>query len=359
MANTSYPVNHPLAVKLWSKQLFREVLKETFVGRFIGSDSNSMVQLKDDTQKNAGDRIRIGLRMQLTGAGVQGDSTLEGQEESLTTYTDDLFIDQLRHAVRSQGKMSEQRVTFDVRQEAMDGLRDWWADRIDTSFFNQACGNTGQSDTRYTGNQATVAASTTSGNSRIIYGPLDATTENSLSASESGSANFQLTMLDKAVNYAKTATPQLRPIRYNGGSYYVAFLHPNQVYSLKTDATAGRVTWYDATKAVLQGGQSPGQNGIFTGALGTYNNVILHESTRVPLAPSTTTVRRALFAGAQACGIGFGRGNGPNRMDWSEELFDYGNQLGVEAGCIWGLKKLIFNGNDFGTIVMASHAEAP
>ena len=138
MATTDYGVNHPLAVKLWAKRLFREALKETFVSRFMGTSKNSLVYVKDDLQKSAGDRIRYGLRMQLSGAGIQGDTTLEGNEEALTTYTDNIFIDQLRHAVRSGGEMSEQRVAFSVREEGMDGLRDWWADRIDTAFFNRS-----------------------------------------------------------------------------------------------------------------------------------------------------------------------------------------------------------------------------
>jgi N4-gp56 family major capsid protein len=126
----------------------------------MGKGTSNVVQLKDETSKGPGDRITIGLRMQLTGAGVQGDGTLEGNEEALITFTDNVFIDQLRHAVRSAGKMSEQRVTFDVREECRMGLQDWWADRLDTSFFNQIGGNTAQSDTRYTGNQAALAPDT-------------------------------------------------------------------------------------------------------------------------------------------------------------------------------------------------------
>ena len=357
MATTSYPVNHPLAVKLWSKTLFHEALKETQMYKFMGKGSDSLIQIKDGTQKSAGDRITIGLRMQLSAAGIQGDATLEGQEEALTTYSDNIFIDQLRHAVRSAGKMSEQRITFSIREEAMMGLRDWWADRIDSWAFNQLAGNTTQSDTRYTGNQATIAASTTSGNSRIIFGTVS-TTENSLSA-ESASAEFQLTMLDTAIEMAKVASPLIRPLRVNGEPKYVAFLHPYQVTSLRTDATANRVTWYDTQKARLQGGEPASRNAIYTGALGEYNGVVLHENTRVPLAPSTTTVRRAIFCGAQAAAIAYGREfSSPNKMSWVEETFDYGNQLGVSAGLIAGLKKLQFNGNDFGVIVMASHAEA-
>ena len=356
MADTQYTVNHPLAVKLWSKKLFQDMLKETHAGRFMGTNSNSLIQIKDETQKSAGDRITIGLRMQLSGNGIEGDGTLEGQEESLTTYSDNIFINQLRHAVRSDGRMSEQRVTFSIRDESKSGLADWYADRIDTAFFNQICGNTAQTDTRFTGSQATIAPSTTSGNTRIIYGPDDETTENSISTA-SASNNFQLTLLDEAITLAKTASPLIRPIKVNGSSKYVAFLHPYQVYSLRTDATAARVTWYDTQKARVQGGEM--DNPIYNGALGEYNGVIIHENTRVPLAPSTTTVRRAVLCGAQAASIAYGRENSDTKMTWVEETFDYGNKLGVSAGMIWGLKKMQFNSIDFGTIVISTHAESP
>lgn len=129
MAATTYNVNDPNAVKLWSKYLNVEVLKTCWATRFMG-DETSVVQRKDETSKGPGDRITYGLRMQGTGAGVSGDNTAEGNEEALTVYTDNLFIDQLRHQFRNGGRMSQQRVSFDMRQEAMSALRDWWADRI-------------------------------------------------------------------------------------------------------------------------------------------------------------------------------------------------------------------------------------
>lgn len=132
MADTAYGVNAPEAMKLWSRKLAREALKKTYIKRFMGESSDSMIQIKNETNKSPGDRIRMTLRMQLTGDGVIGDGTQEGNEESLTTFTDDLIINQLRHAVRSDGKMSEQRIPFSIREEAMMGLADWWADRWDT-----------------------------------------------------------------------------------------------------------------------------------------------------------------------------------------------------------------------------------
>lgn len=130
MATTEYPVNHPSAKKLWAESLFREALKRTWASKFIGKSQNSAIQLLTDTQKSAGDRITYTLKMQLSGSGVSGDNTLEGNEEALATYTDNILIDQLRHAVKSAGKMSEQRVTWSMREEMRDSLADWWSDRI-------------------------------------------------------------------------------------------------------------------------------------------------------------------------------------------------------------------------------------
>jgi len=361
MANTSYGVNDPLAVKLWSKRLMREALKETFVSRFMGSSKDSLIYVKDDLSKSAGDRITVGLRMQLSGAGVTGDSTLEGQEEALVTHTDNLIIDQLRHAVRSGGEMSEQRVPFSVREEGMDGLRDWWADKIDTGFFNQLAGiNTGAA-INLTGMQAATAPTTTSGNVRHIFGDGGELTEASMSTSNSASSVMQLKFIDKLVNVAKTSTPLIRPLRIDGQSKYVMFLHPHQVHQLKTDATANRITWYDIMRARSEGGDI-NTNPIYNGALGEYNSVIFHESTRVPAPPTNNTaanLRRAVFCGAQAACFGTGRRDAGTQMKWTEELFDYENQLGISASMIWGLKKAVYNGIDFSTIVLTTYSPAP
>lgn len=88
MANTSYGVNANEAVKLWRRQLWTETLKHTTMAPLMGTGTDSIIQVVDDTQKSAGDRVRVTLRMQLSGDGVEGDSTLEGEEEALVTHTD-------------------------------------------------------------------------------------------------------------------------------------------------------------------------------------------------------------------------------------------------------------------------------
>jgi len=348
MALTEYGLNHPLAQKLWSKKLNVEALSKTYVGAFISQGDNALIQEKTDTKKSAGDKITFGLRAQLNGRGVVGDGTLEGNEEALSTSDDSVIIDQLRHAVRSKGKMSEQRVSFSLRSEAKDGLVDWWADRFDTSYFNQVCGFTPQTDVAYTGLNAVTAASN-------VIRPTGST-DQGLGSSDI----FTLSLIDDAVALAETSAPLMRPLKINGEDLYAMFLHPFQVKSLRKNTATGQ--WQDIQKAAMMGGDIK-NNPIRTGMLGVYNGVMLYKSKRVTQGVHSTantaisTVRRAVLVGAQSATIAFGKGyDGTTSADWNEEKFDYGNQLGVEAGFIFGMKKSRYAGADFSSIVVPTYA---
>lgn len=366
MAKTEFGVNHSLSNKVWSKLLAQEAIRKTWIGKFMGGDDdNSLIREKVDLRKAAGDKITSGLVIQLAGDGVQGDATLEGNEESMVFFNDSIFLDQLRHAVRVGGKMTEKRVPYNMRATARSLLSDWWAVRMDVSFANHIAGNTVQTDTKYTGNNAIVAAST----NRIIR-------PNSVAADESLAAAdiFSLDLVDYAREKAITAStaastgPLVRPIMYEGESVYVMFLHDYQVTDLRTSTSTGQ--WLDIQKAALAGGDVS-KNPIFSNALGMYNGVILHQWSRLPLGINSTSgaavsnTRRAVLCGANAAAIAFGGDNSDTRYSWQEKTFDYGNQFGVSAGSIWGLKKSQFapesgstNQEDYGTLVVSTYAAA-
>jgi N4-gp56 family major capsid protein len=359
MAVVSYGTNDPLAVKTWSKALAVEVLKQTWAYKFMGEESSNIIQIKDELKKGAGDKVTYGLRMQLSGLGIIGDGTLAGNEESLTTYADAVVINQLRHAVRSAGRMSQQRVPFNVRDEALSGLKDWWSDKIDKSFFNQICGNSAEanyvanSGTQNTGLMAPIAPD--AAHRKDVTGGTD---DGSLVSTNT----FSITVLDRAREAARTLTPAIRPTKIDGKDYYVGFLHPYQVTDMRTNTATGQ--WFDIEKACLTGGEIE-DNPIMDGALGIYNGVILHEDFRVTTGAAVatptvaiSTVRRGVIAGAQACMMAYGRDNGAEKYTWVEELFDYENQLGVSAGLIFALKKTVFNSADFATVVTSSYAAA-
>jgi len=133
---TSFGVNDALAVKLWSKKLDHEALKYTDIGPLIGDDANSIIHRKTEMSKGPGDRVTYAIRMQLSGAGFTENQLAEGNGEALTTYSDNLLINELGHVVgvKSEYSIDQQRVPFDLRDEAKMGLADWYAKRFSVAF---------------------------------------------------------------------------------------------------------------------------------------------------------------------------------------------------------------------------------
>jgi len=356
MATTSFGVNDALAVKLWSRSLAVAEREYLDIAPLIGEGEDSIIQLKTETRKGAGDRITFALRARLTGEGKTEGETAEGNGESLSNYSDNLLINELGHivGVKSENTIDAQRVQYDLREQARDALGEWWADRKSASFFNQVCGNNAETRLKYTGlNTATAPA----GTGRQIWAGT-AANDQSLTSGDV----FTLDLIDAAVENAKVGNNMVRPIRIGGQPKYVMYLHPYQVTSMRTNSASGQ--WMDIAKAAMMGGQVTG-NPIYTGALGEYNGVILRSSQDVTLGVNSSTglavsnTRRAVLLGAQACVIAFGQNNyGPSKYRWNEELLDHKRKLEVSAWSIWGMKKTVFNSADFGVVVVSTYAAA-
>jgi N4-gp56 family major capsid protein len=344
----------------WERRLEREALKRMKFTSFWGREATAGIRVVDDLKRGndaAGDTVYTTLEMNLTGDGVSGDNQLQGNEEDLVLHRQTLIIDQLRNGVKTAGDMTNQRTFINFKEEARGVLQKWMADRFDLWAANQLAGNTGESEVKRTGMQATSAPTSATGNMRIIYGPGDDTTEASLSVTST--AKFQLTMLDDAILIAETSTPAIQPMDTPTGPKFVAVLHPIQIRDLKTDATAARVTWYDYNKAIIQGGGEDKIGNPAWGALGEYNGVLIHSDSRMPTAPSTTRVKRGVFFGAQAGTAAFGReGGSQNRFKFATQKEDYDNRFGIAVKTMSGMKKTVYNSIDHATIVLSSYASA-
>jgi N4-gp56 family major capsid protein len=362
MAVTSYGVNDAFAMKLWSKKLAVEVSKATAIAPLIGSDTNSIIQLKEETNKSKGDKITFGLRRQLVGDGVTEAQVLEGNEEALSTFSDALLINELYHAVRVKNgqTIDAQRVPFNLRDEATAGLSDWYADRLSMAFFIQVGGYTAPT-LSFEGRTINVAPVHYLFNTPTA--PTTVVRPNARTADENIIATdlFNLTLIDYAVERAKLANPRIRPINVGGQKKYVLYLHPSQITDLRTNTNAGQ--WLDIQKSVYMGSKQ--DNPIYDGSLGEYNNVILREAEHVvpgvnsSTAAAITTVRRAVLLGAQSAVIGYGMENSDaTSYKTVEEMFDYQRELGVSAQAVLGMKKTLFNSNDFGAVVISTYAAA-
>lgn len=156
-----------------------------------------------------------------------------------------MVLNELVHAVRvkhPEDSIDAQRVMFNMRTEARDGLRDWWSDRLSLTMFIQLSGYTGTTmtyrgrtitpTTVYEGLNTVTAPST----SRKIFST--GSTDQAVQADST--ATFNLNLIDKAKEAAMTANPKIRPTRVNGEELYVIYLHPYQVYDLRTTTSDGQ-----------------------------------------------------------------------------------------------------------------------
>ena len=364
MAVTTWGVNDANAVKVWSKVLDAEVLKETYFSRFISTSAMSLAHQKTELSAGKGDEVKYNLRYLLNGRGVTEGQVLEGNEETLSIYQDSLRLGYLRHGVRTKSDITidAQRVLFDTRAEAKDAMNDWFPDRLDTVFFNHLCGFTPAnvegttSGSVYTGGNPVVAPSA----GRVLYAKNLASDQ---AVQADSTAVLTLDLIDQAVLKARTASPVIRPVKQNGKDWFVLFISEEQGYSLRADKTSAG-NWFDLQKARLQGGEGD-LNGIFSGAFGVYNNTVIHTSNRITRGVHSTTglalnnTRRAVFCGAQSLAVGFGQRNTKNKFTWSEKYFDYDEEVGIKAGLVYGMKKTRYRGEDYGTIVISSYVPQP
>lgn len=313
MANTTITIAPNLVQKAWAKATWEAGIHKAFFEKFTGTDAGSIVQVKEELKKEKGDSINIPLLMPLSGAGVTGDNTLEGNEEALIYRDFSVSLDQLRNAVRLTGKFDEQKTQINMRQDAKAALSDWLATTIDKKIFD--------------------VLSTDPTASRVVYGgsatSVDAITADSV---------FNTALIGKAKRLAMAdEDTMVKPVRINGADYYVMVIDQYQARDLQNDTK-----WIEAQQHANVRGES---NPIFTGALGLYNGVVIHQCNRVKREDNSTKIKvsHGLLLGAQAAVMAVG-----NDPEWNEDTFDYKNQTGFEFGRIFGIAKsqFKFNGTD-------------
>jgi N4-gp56 family major capsid protein len=330
MALTTFDTNNALTKKVWEEKLFRETLPETYFNRFMGEGADNVVHVKTDLQKDQGDKITYGLIARLLGAGVQGDTQLKGNEESLATYDDTVILDQYRHAVASRGRMSRRRPAFSIPDEARTALKQWGAEKIDKLCFNALTAT--PSFVAYKDGAAGAFSKTTTA----------ATAKAALSA-----ANSKLTLgfFGYLRTLARTGNDRqftpIRPIKIKGREWYVLLCHEDVLFDIKQD------TNFQQAQRECQ--ERADDHPLFVGATAVYDQVVVHAHEFMPKASDggggSIDWAQCVLMGAQALCWAWGM-----RPQMDQETDDYGNQLGWAWSIISGVKKPVFNSIDYGSI---------
>jgi N4-gp56 family major capsid protein len=359
MAYASYGVNDALAVKLWAKQLAKAERLSLDLSDLMGESENSIIQIKKETTKGKGDKVTYALATRLTGRGIGEGMAADGNGEALSTFSDALFIGELGHVVGvpSDDTIDAQRVPFDIRAISRDRMANWWKDRKAVSFTNHVCGNTAQTDSFYTGLNATTAPSG-DGNTNIrqIWAGTN-TVDQTIGSGDT----FTVALVDKAVQYARSGNNMIRPVMLGGQAKYVLYLHEAQITQLRTNT--GSNGWLDIHRTALAGAEVS-KSPIYNNSMGEWNGCIIRRSQDITQGCNASTpttavanTRRAVLLGAQAAVIAFGtRTSGGDKYRWNEELKDHKRKLEVSAWSIWGLKKAVYNSVDHGALVISTYS---
>ena len=109
MSSGNTQSNASLRPTIWQKALYQDVIDNLYFTKngMMGTDDNNIVQIKDGLMKEKGNTVTFGLTAKLSGAGVTGDSELEGNEEKINSYAESVVISKKRFAVRLDGKLDE------------------------------------------------------------------------------------------------------------------------------------------------------------------------------------------------------------------------------------------------------------
>ena len=310
-----------LNVSRWAKQLAYEVGKEIYFSKFIGDTFESMIVSKS-MPEGKGKDMTFGL-VGYTGTAVTGDSALESNEQNLTSNEVVVTTSQRRFGVINAGNFDDSKVLYDFRTEALSQLKRQYAEDHDAQIFDKLTITSG------------AGAFLRADDSASVYAASDP--KANLAAADLATPG-DISKLKKMAMLGTTKSYKMKPIRVEGKDYYVLLLHPEAAYDLAQDST-----WRNAQQyANIRGEDNP----IFSGALGVYDGVIVHEHEGITTAADggggSVAYARNLFLGAgAACHAKV------DEMSWVEKTFDYGNKLGIAAGQIYGVARSTFDSKDY------------
>ena len=336
MADTNVATG--LTVQQWDAKYFREYLGWNKFAKYMGTSENSIIQVKEDLTKKKGDSVTFALVNRLTGAGVTGSSTLEGNEEAMDSRSHKLTVDQLRNAVRVP-VLDEQFSAISLRNAAKAVLQDWSMEQMRDDIV-EALGSIngvaygtaseGQKDTYITDNNDRVLFGDTVGNySAGDHSASLLTLDNTDDKLDSG-------IISLAKRRAKLADPQIRPIRVREAGdeeWYVLLCNSLCFRDLRADTVIQQAD----REARARGTNNP----LFTGGDLLYDGVIIREIEQIAVDAGAGAggidLAPNYLVGAQAVGVGYAMR--PNSVT---EKFDYDDKHGVAVREIRGIDKLQF-----------------
>ena len=347
MANTNFGLLTNEQKTIWSMDMWKQARNYSFLNKFLGKDSNSMIQHIDELKKTEkGARAVITLVADMEGDGVVGDRQLKGLEEVMKSYDQVIRIDQWRNATHNEGRMADQKSIVSFREHARDKLAYQLADRIDQLAFLTMSGvpysKTNKGADRVGSDLINLEfAADVKAPSNKRYARWNGTSK----AIEVGTGTGSVAAADTPMWEMFVQTKAYMKDNFirgtssnEGEELFHAFLTPQAMAKLKLDPV-----FRDNLRYAQMG--KNGESIFMTGASVKVDGIVLHEFRHVYNtagaaggskwgAAGAIDGCQILFCGAQAMGMA-----DIGTPEWDEEKDDYGNSHGIAVSKIFGFLK--------------------
>lgn len=353
------------AQKQWDDQLYREYIRNNRFARYQGTDANAVIQLKEQLTKKPGDAITISLVKALSGAGVTGNTLLEGSEEAISNYGQSVSVGAYRQGV-AMTEWEQQKSPIMALDTARPLLKDWAMelnrDKVIAALASVQATAGGSIIAYGSATEANKDAWLDLNTDRILFGAAKsnlkqtapaggATNDHSASLAEIDATADKLTysVVSLAKRMAKLADPVIRPIRVNDDEeWYVMFANSYAFRDLKASLAT-------INKDAMERGRS---NPLFTDGDLVYDGVIIREVPEIASLADvgnggTVDVAPCYLCGAQAVAHVIAK-----RWASAVEERDYGFVTGAAIAGFFGTEKLFYNGKQHGVVTVYVSGEA-
>lgn len=329
--------------EVWDADFFKSYVRANRFKRYMGTNENSVIQLRQDLTKKAGDGITIPLVTELTGAGQTGNGLLEGNEEALGNYGHKIDVSTLRHAVAVTDN-DQQFTGIDLRNAGKEMLKLWAMSKMRTDII-AALGSistgVGTSVAYGSASAGQRNAWLVANSDRVMFGDGSVgayTTHATDLAAVTAAMKLTKETVSRAKARAEQATPKLRPVIVGEDSEnFVLFTDARGFRDLKADLGT-----------TLQNAQERGDNNpLWRDGDLMWDGVVIRKIQEIAslgaVGAASALVSPYYLCGAQALGVAWAQ-----MTKSTTDTRDYGFVKGVGIHEMRGIEKLVYNGKDHG-----------